>query len=356
MTVLPPCSKHFLPPSGKGLEDITCSIPSSWDDVIPDEVATKFNTHGVVLLKNFISTEEIAALRREMRDVLIPAWDPNDDPCGFTTDDDNRAQDQFLQKSIDTIKFFMEPSAMKADDLPKADRINKCGHGLHFLNDTYRAYCQSKKIANIVHRLGYRDPVIPQSMYIFKQKSPHNSSVAIHQDSSFLHTEPRRTCLGVWAPLDDCDEKNGCLWVRMGSHREPLRQRLMRNPDTMSEKKHILRNFIAEDGSLVDEGPTGNSWDGVNPTPEMIEAAGFRAAPMRAGDVILFDGNLDHMSQPTANDSQRERDTFQLHLVEGSRAGITWSKENWMQPVTPFPQFEHSPDMRQRYGQVLDIN
>jgi len=117
MSVLPPVSKHFLPSSGQSLDDITCTATGSWDDDISEEVVTKFNTHGVILLRNFISPEEVAVLRGEMRDVLIPAWDPDEDPCGFATDD-NRAQDKFLQKSIDTIKFFMEPSAVCIHDGP----------------------------------------------------------------------------------------------------------------------------------------------------------------------------------------------------------------------------------------------
>eukprot|EP00397_Hematodinium_sp_SG-2012_P026452 GEMP01027714.1.p1 GENE.GEMP01027714.1~~GEMP01027714.1.p1 ORF type:complete len:197 (+),score=24.43 GEMP01027714.1:882-1472(+) len=184
--------------------------------------------------------------------------------------------------------------------------------------------------ANIVHRLGKRDPILPQSMYIYKQKQPYGSPVTIHQDSTFLYTEPLQSC--------------------MGSHKEPLRRRFARNSDP-SGPKHIMTSFFAEDGSFVPGGTVGdNKWDGRDPSDEMIRASGFLAAPMQAGDALVFSGLLDHMSK--ANMSSQDRDTFQLHLVEGPGAEVTWSDRNWMQPASvPFPFLRHSEEMRNRYNQ-----
>jgi len=54
-------------------------------------------------------------------------------------------------------------------DIPKECLINKTGHALHFLDPVFTAYSQSPKVKELVRSLGYRDPVLPQSMYIFKQ-------------------------------------------------------------------------------------------------------------------------------------------------------------------------------------------
>lgn len=56
--------------------------------------------------------------------------------------------------------------------------------------------------------------------------SAHNSP----QDSSFLYTTPRQTCLGLWLSLHAATLENGCLWARPGSHREPVRRLFVRNP------------------------------------------------------------------------------------------------------------------------------
>lgn len=74
---------------------------------------------------------------------------------------------------------------------------------------------------------------------------------------------------------------------------------------------------ITWDGSLPD-----NGWEGL------LEA-GFIPIECRAGDLLVFCGEIDHLSLP--NTSQLPRHTFQLHLVEGPNEGIVWSNLNWLQ-------------------------
>ena len=51
--------------------------------------------------------------------------------------------------------------------------------------------------------------------------------------------------------------------------------------------------------------------------------------PVKAGDLVLFPGTLDHLSLP--NGSPLDRHTFQLHMIEGPDGGVTWAEENWLQ-------------------------
>ena len=57
----------------------------------------------------------------------------------------------------------------------------------------------------------------------------------------------------------------------------------------------------------------------------------------KAGDLLAFPGLLDHLSLPNTSDAPRH--TFQLHLVEGPRAGVTWHERNWLQYPTGGPPF-----------------
>merc|ERR1711865_1161567 len=67
-----------------------------------------------------------------------------------------------------------------------------------------------------------------------------------------------------------------------------------------------------------------------NDENEIISSSlNFVPVEVKAGDLVVFCGTLDHFSLP--NFSQKQRHTFQLHLVEGPTAGITWSPENWLQ-------------------------
>ena len=74
------------------------------------------------------------------------------------------------------------------------------GHGLHLHCPAFQKYTNSAPIAHLVQSLGWRHPVVPQSMYIFKQ-ARIGGEVTAHQDSTFLHTTPNQSCLGLWLAL-----------------------------------------------------------------------------------------------------------------------------------------------------------
>ena len=60
-----------------------------------------------------------------------------------------------------------------------------------------------------------------------------------------------------------------------------------------------------------------------------VSSMNFVPVEVKAGDLVVFGGTLDHFSLP--NFSEEQRHTFQLHLVEGPNAGIEWSPSNWLQ-------------------------
>ena len=62
---------------------------------------------------------------------------------------------------------------------------------------------------------------------------------------------------------------------------------------------------------------------------EAIVEAGFVPFECKAGDLLVFPGELDHLSLP--NYSGKSRHTFQLHLIDGPEAGVAWAPENWLQ-------------------------
>jgi len=45
-----------------------------------------------------------------------------------------------------------------------------------------------------------------------------------------LHVEPLKVT-GVWIALEDCTVENGCLYFAPGSHKGPLTERFIRNPN-----------------------------------------------------------------------------------------------------------------------------
>jgi len=269
---------------------------------------------------------------------LIEGWTPQSHV--FRTDSQQekaQGSDSYFLDSADQIHFFLEKDALDEtgqlkSGLAKADALNKVGHGLHVRDETFRTYAQSQKVAKLVRTLGYKAPVLPQSMYIFKQ-AILGDAVTSHQDSSFLFTEPRPTCLGLWLALQDATLDNGCLWARPGSHKEPVRRHFARNPAYFANPGSgapMMTFKQLHDGAAV-------PWEGGMPQPTP-EAAGFVAAPIKQGDLFVIHGQVDHLSLP--NTSPHSRHTFQLHLIEGPDAGVKWSEENWLQyPAgTSFPR------------------
>jgi len=283
---------------------------------------------------------------------LIEQWDPAEAKGSVfhTYGNEKLNQDYFLDSAA-TVKFFLEKDAVHTDtglvkeDIPKAEIINKVGHALHFLDPVFTEYSQSQKVKNLVKSLGYKDPVLPQSMYIFKQGTI-GGEVTSHQDSTYLFTTPHQTCLGLWLAIDDATLQNGCLWARKGSHHEPIRSQLVRtdaaadpNNDSNLRAKLAPQDILVDgDDDVGEMSRRARNWMGKVPggsvkyseeTEAALRAAGFVPLPVKAGDLVCFPGTTDHLS--LANETPKARHTFQLHLVEGPGAGVQWSESNWMQ-------------------------
>jgi phytanoyl-CoA hydroxylase len=302
----------------------------------------------------------------------------------------------YFLESADRVHFFAEPETLVStekspDDHPqlqpmyqlnKIGALNKAGHALHLLPDSaFQKYTVSSKLLETVKDLGWKDPVVPQSMYIFKQ-AQIGGAVNSHQDSTFLFTTPRQTCLGLWLALDDATLDNGCLWVRPCSHTtDPphsdsvdrpfndengavvvhhnvhrTRRHYRRNVEhfgrdsiaarrndaiNASQPMFTMQHLIADHTVPWDGGLPGSDKDGDNCSMEALLRAGFCPVECQAGDLVLFGGDLDHLSLP--NTSTSPRHTFQLHLVEGPSQGIEWSPYNWLQYPQGKPFLRLSP-------------
>ena len=298
-----------------------------------------FQQNGVGVVPGFASPQECQEMMQQMEQ-LISDWDPTN-LVVFRTDEQqiqNQGNSDYFLDSGDGIAFFLEPGAVDEttgllqQGRSKHASLNKVGHGLHVQDPVFRKYSTSAKIAALTRALGWMDPVLPQSMYIFKQ--PHDGAeVTSHQDSAFLYTEPRQTCLGLWLALEDATLDNGCIWARPGSHKEPIRRQFYRNPEYFvhgnTDAPQMLFRTLVDD---EDNNPA-MQWEGTLPpgVPEDQGArdAGFVPFECKQGDLVLIHGSVDHLS--LKNTSAKSRHTYQLHLIEGPSEGVEWSKENWLQ-------------------------
>ena len=160
----------------------------------------------------------------------------------------------------------------------------------HRVNPVALRYMIHPLIMNVLADLLAEEPIAAQSMFYWKP--PRARGQALHQDNFYLRVHPG-TCIAAWAPLDDCDEENGCLVVAPGSHRLDIFC-----PDEADPTISFTKHFVPVPEGLVEK-------------PVM----------MKAGDVLFFGGNLIHGSYPNRSPS-RFRRTFIGHYVGASAEEI----------------------------------
>jgi len=331
------------------------------EEEYPSPRCKYFDRNGFLLIKSFCDiTTEVNLMKEQMQTLVNEMWDPNNEEkkvTVFRTDDkqiDNQGSDDYFLESANKVHFFAESKAMEEDGKLKREflkdkmlALNKAGHGMHMIPGEFHNYTTSDKIKDLVKELGWSDPIVPQSMYIFKQARV-GGEVTSHQDSTFLYTTPKQSCLGLWLALDNATLENGCLWVRPGSHREKVRRAFGRNPEHFGDevikcRSNIAKGDVTKSQMIFTNEPESKPipWEGKIPGQDTgsvtnensswqhLFEAGFVPVECNAGDLVVFPGELDHLSLPNYSDKQRH--TFQLHLVEGEKAGVKWSEKNWLQ-------------------------
>ena len=269
-----------------------------------------FERDGVVVLPDFISMSMCRRLIERTRQ-LVDEFDPTTVRSVFSAMEQSQLGDSYFEESGDKIRFFFEHDAFDDDGnltQSKEDSLNKMGHAMHDLDPVFDAFSRTAKLAATVSSLGYEDPVVLQSMYIFKP--PHiGGEVYCHQDSTFLYTEPE-SCTGFWFALEDATVDNGCMHFIPGAHKGPLKELHYRN----------------DDGKMTFKTLDDTPWPDDATVP----------AEAKAGTLVIFDGRAPHLSGP--NRSDKSRHAYTLHVIDKTSH---YSADNWLQrsPDVPFRGF-----------------
>ena len=276
---------------------------------ISDEQLNSYHQNGFLVLEGFVEESECDVLRAEA-ERLVQEFDPAEVISIFSTHEQNRLTDEYFLTSGDKIRFFFEENAFNPDGTlkyEKAKSINKIGHALHDLNPFFERFSRSQKVKELAPAVELNNPLLLQSMYIFKQPNI-GGEVTCHQDSTFLYTDPI-DIVGLWFAVEDATIENGCLWAIPGGHRSGLKSRWVRSEEGMK-----FDVFNAE------------------PWPEN------QLVPLEVskGSLILLNGLLPHRS--FENRSTRSRHAYTLHLIG---ADANYPADNWLQrsPTMPLKGF-----------------
>jgi ectoine hydroxylase-related dioxygenase (phytanoyl-CoA dioxygenase family) len=144
-------------------------------------------------------------------------------------------------------------------------------------------YMLHPKLEPLLATLFGEEPVAVQSMFYFKP--PQARGQALHQDNFYLRVKPG-TCIAGWVALDDADVDNGGIVCVPNTHSYPIQ---------CPEQSDLKESFTTE---------------------YVTPPAGSRAelVPLKAGDVLFFNGNMIHGSGPNLSKT-RFRRAFICHYV-----------------------------------------
>ncbi|KAJ2088057.1 hypothetical protein IW138_004477 [Coemansia sp. RSA 986] len=279
---------------------------------LTDDALRAFSRDGCAVIDGFISKSEIAELRQRISG-LLDEFDPSMHPAiAFETG----TSTQYFFDSANKVSYFLENDKQA---------VNKIGHGLHIIEPLFQRLTHSDRVKRVAEQLGYKDPRVLQSMVICKQPGV-GGAVPMHQDSTFLFTEPLSAC-GFWIALEDCTQTNGCLEFIPGSHRRSaVEQRFVRTQDDKGTEMVDI-DPVAHHRSHL---PRLEDYYNREAEPAAVDGndKDEQCVPIEvsAGALVLIHGQVLHKS--AHNHSPKSRWIYTFHIIDGE---CKYDERNWLQ-------------------------
>ena len=275
----------------------------NWSGEFTSSMQKAYADDGFLVIDEFVTTSVCEKLLKQS-DKLIDDFNVEAHRVAFSATEQTHAASEYFNNSATDISFFLEEEAVDGSGnllKKKHHAVNKIGHALHELDPVFSNFSYSSDIKKLARGVGLRKPSMIQSMVICKQPFI-GGEVNIHQDSTFLYTEPE-TCVGFWIALEDATVENGCMWAAAGGHSSSLRYRFRKNGEEMEM-------------ITLDESPMP-----ICDTP----------LPAPSGTLVILHGRLPHYSAP--NRSSESRYAYAMHLIDKN---ADYLSDNWLQRPKTF--------------------
>lgn len=274
-----------------------------------------FRRDGFLVVPDLVSADDCVALRERAMQLAEEHVPSPEQATVFTADGKpQHTSDDYFLTSGEKIRCFFEKDAFDESGRLRSQphlSLNKLGHAMHDLDPVFDSFSRTPQLAAVASDIGMRDPLLLQSMYIFKQ-AHIGGEVTCHTDHTYLWTEPR-SVVGFWFAIDDATRENGCMWAVPGGHRLPVRTR-----------------------SRLNESRTATVTDVLDPEPYPLDDLVCLEA--KRGTLVLLDGAVPHLS--AANTSDKPRHAYTIHAIDGA---ANYLDDNWLQrPTLPLRGFSRN--------------
>lgn len=270
---------------------LDCTLPPQPEFEGPAAAASataisQFEREGFIVVRKMLRPEAVKKSIDRMQEIA-DNWhagirpgrnDPNEAPITPLVDVDLAFETGALpmpKENIDTIRRFFRLAV----------------HDDHFRNLT-----TCSDLLYPLQEMWGPDIILLQSMGLLKP--PGTGEKRWHADQGYFRLQPSKVA-AYWIALDECDTKNGCMFVSPRTH-------LHGTP------KHSVPNK-GIDGRSMETHPKGHIFYSASQKPNSDDAF---AIPMQPGDALIFDGNLLHYTPP--NNTQRRRRALQFHYASAS--------------------------------------
>lgn len=280
-----------------------------------------YENNGYLVVKNFLSPEEVEALKGEARKLIAEHVNKPEDVLTFADEGNEKWESSLYRTTL-----FVESKAVDENGkiiLPSDRAVHKIAHGLQYDPSAVvsKKTIYSDKIKDLIRTVAkHEQPKVTQIMYLLKPPqigSPRKP----HQDETYLRTDPAGHLVGVWIALDDATEENGCLDFVPGSHKvlQPVTRLFRKMPQV--ENGRIFRydgdaDYMREDSDYE-----------------------YVRCPVSSGDLVLIHGLVLHKSEP--NRSSKSRWAWAFHAWD-QKDGVTIPTDNTIQHPDRLPDLYSS--------------
>jgi phytanoyl-CoA hydroxylase len=249
---------------------------------------TAYRRDGYLIVRGLVPASDIAALTRHTEDLMagrLPPPEPGEIP--------------------------IPPPPAHLSAIDRAQHYLRL-HMLHRRLRLHEQWLLHPRVLDVLQGLVGPDVLALQSMLFLKP--PGAPGQGWHQDTHYIPTLPD-TLIGAWIAVDDCDERNGAMWIARGSHVEPVYPPATDNGfgthgDTiLGGLKRQAAQPSEIDDAKNDLAPIAGRY------PQELAAC-------RAGDAIFFHGHILHRSKSNVT-TDRFRRSFVGHYCN-ARSFTDW--------------------------------